>query len=164
MDCPIGLDNNKKYTITGNDKNILTKIEKDGWIGILCENELEKYNEHRWKIKILKTQNNYIRVGVVPKDYDINTSDNYSCGWCFYNYNCYLYSGPPLNYNKGSNLNQIKNEVEIVINMTKDTGALKFIIDNEDKGCSYTDIPLDKHLVPVVFLYSANDSVEVIKY
>lgn len=48
--------------------------------------------------------------------------------------------------------------------MTRDTGALKFIIDNKDKGCSYTDIPLDKPLVPVVFLYSANDSVEVIKY
>lgn len=47
------------------------------------------------------------------------------------------------------------------MNMNK--GTMKFIIDNEDKGESYTGIPLDKPLVPVIFLYDKDDSVEVTK-
>ena len=39
--------------------------------------------------------------------------------------------------------------------------SLKFIINNEDKGDSYTNIPIDKPLFPVVFLEYQNDSVEV---
>ena len=41
--------------------------------------------------------------------------------------------------------------------------TLKFIIDNEDNGESYKDIPLDKPLTPAVFLYNINDSVEIIR-
>ena len=48
----------------------------------------------------------------------------------------------------------------VVINTNKRT--LKFIIDNEDKGECYTDIPLDKDISPVVFLNGTNDSVEII--
>ena len=39
--------------------------------------------------------------------------------------------------------------------------SLKFIINNEDKGDSYTDIPLDKPIYPAVCLYNINDSVEI---
>ena len=46
------------------------------------------------------------------------------------------------------------------MNMNKRT--LKFIIDNEDKGESYTDIPIDKPRAPVIFLFNSNDSVEII--
>ena len=53
----------------------------------------------------------------------------------------------------------VKNEIIIVANLIK--GTLKFIIDNEDKGDSYNDIPLDKPLVPAIFLYDNNDSVEI---
>lgn len=42
--------------------------------------------------------------------------------------------------------------------------TLKFIVDGEDKGESYSRIPTDKPLVPVVFLYHKNDSVEIIDY
>ena len=41
-------------------------------------------------------------------------------------------------------------------------GTLKFIIDKEDKGDSYTNIPLDKPLFPSVLLYHLNDSLEII--
>ena len=47
------------------------------------------------------------------------------------------------------------------MNMNKRT--LKFIIDNEDKGDSYTDIPIDKPLFPAVFLNNTNDSIEIIE-
>ena len=47
------------------------------------------------------------------------------------------------------------------MNMKKRT--LKFIIDNEDKGDSYINIPIDKPLFPAVLLYHTNDSVEIIE-
>ena len=161
--CPINIDQREKYTITGDNKNIITKIGNECWISILGENELEKNKEHKWKIKIIKNYYNRIRIGIVPNDFDINSSDNYSCGWCFYCFDSCLYSGPPLNYNgKSTNLSKIKNEIVIVLNMIK--GTMKFIIDNEDKGESYSNIPLDKSFVPVIFLYDINDSVEVTNY
>ena len=39
--------------------------------------------------------------------------------------------------------------------------TLKFIINNEDKGDSYTDIPIDKPIFPAVLLYNRNDSIEI---
>ena len=41
-------------------------------------------------------------------------------------------------------------------------GTIKFIINKEDKGESYINIPLDKPLSPIVFLYHMNDSVQII--
>ena len=41
--------------------------------------------------------------------------------------------------------------------------TLKFIINNEDKGESYTDIPIDKPLFPAVILDNVNDSVEILE-
>ena len=98
-------------------------------------------------------------VGVAPIDFDINSSNYYNYGWYFYFANC-LYSGPPHNFSgKSANLSDIKDEIIIVMNM--EIGSLKFIINNEDKGYSYTDIPLDKPLAPAVFLYNLNDSIEI---
>ena len=159
-ESPLDKNNKLKYTITGDNKNILTKIEKQEWIGILSENVLKKPKEYKWKIKILKNQHRWIRVGIVPKDYDINLSGNYSCGWCFYDYYHALYSGPPHNYNgKESNLSHITNEIFIVVNTEK--GTMKFIIDKVDQGDSFTNISFDTPYVPIVFLYGLNDSVEV---
>ena len=39
--------------------------------------------------------------------------------------------------------------------------TLKYIINNEDKGDSYNNIPIDKPLYPAVFLYNKNDSVQI---
>ena len=46
--------------------------------------------------------------------------------------------------------------------MDMDKRALKFIIDNEDKGDSYTNIPIDKPIFPTILLYHVDDSVEII--
>ena len=76
--------------------------------------------------------------------------------------NQYLYSGPPFNYSgKGTNLSKVNDEIVLVMNMKKRT--LKFIINNEDKGDSYTDIPIDKPIFPAVILYDTNDSVEILE-
>ena len=143
----------------------MTKTGSDDvYIGSICENELDKSKEeHIWKIKILKTQSYYILVGVATIDFDINTASyqtNKNYGWYYFCYYGTLYSGPPHNYqNKGANLKSQNNEIRIIMNMKK--RSLKFIIDNEDKGKSYTDIPLDKPIAPSVLLYHQNDSVEI---
>ena len=78
-------------------------------------------------------------------------------------YNCYdqlLYSGPPQNYDKQkSNINKVKDEIIVIMDMNK--GSLKFIVDNEDKGNSFSNIPIDRPLFPSVLLYDAGDSVEI---
>ena len=92
---------------------------------------------------------------------DMNISNPYKYGWF---YNCFsgkLYSCPPQNYDgKIMNLKARKDEITVVMNMNK--GTLKFIIDNEDIGYSYTNIPIDNPLVPAVTLYNKDDSVEII--
>ena len=162
--CPININENRKYSVTGEKENILTKTGNDNsWMGTICEYELEKGKEHKWKIKILKsTKYKNIMVGVAPIDFDISSSNHSSCGWYFYCYNSGLYSGPPHKYsNKGTDLSKVKDEIIVVMNMNK--GTLKFIIDNEDKGESYTDIPLDKPLSPAIILWNTNDSIEIIE-
>ena len=42
--------------------------------------------------------------------------------------------------------------------------TLKFIINNEDKGDSYINIPIDKPIFPAVCLYHKDDSVEISEY
>ena len=77
-ECPKNINNNRMYSISGENKNILTKTGTDNsWMGTLCEFELDKQiEEHKWKIKILQTKNKYIMVGVAPNDFDINSSDH----------------------------------------------------------------------------------------
>ena len=69
-------------------------------MGTICENQLEKCEEFKWKIKILKSSSNNIMVGIAPNDFDINTSLYNNCGWYFRYSNSRLYSGPPHNYPK----------------------------------------------------------------
>ena len=163
--CPININEERKYTVTGNKNNIFTKTGKDAvWMGTICENELEKsIEEHIWKIKILKTSIYNIMIGVATIDFDINSASyesNKNYGWYYYCYNGQLFSGPPHNYqNKSTDLKTKKNEITVIMNMKNRT--LKFIIDNEDKGNIYTDIPLDKPISPSVLLYNTNDSVEI---
>ena len=104
-------------------------------------------------------------VGVAPNDFDFNVYNYDKCGWYLWCYNSppTLYSGPPFNYsNLNTNLSGVKDEVVIVMNMKKRT--LKFIINNEDKGDSYTNIPIDKSLFPAIELYDKDDSVEISEY
>ena len=102
-------------------------------------------------------------MGVAPIDFDIhfNTLNHTNCGWYIYCYNSSLCSGPPFKYKDfKTNLSKVKNEIIVVMNMKK--RALKFIINNEDKGYSYTDLPIDKPLYPAICLLDKGDSVQII--
>ena len=160
--CPKKIDENRKYKIIGEKKNKIVKTGTNGyWTGIICENKLEKSKIYKWKINILKSYSNcnYFKVGVSPADFDINKS-SFNYGWYIDCSSSCLYSGEPQNYNgKMTYLNKVKDELIIIMDMEK--GTLKFIIDDEDNGESYSYIPVDKPLVPAVFLYYINDSLEI---
>ena len=160
--CPKKIDENRKYEIIGDKKNKIVKTGTNGyWTGIICENKLEKSKIYKWKINILKSYSNcnYFKVGVAPIDFDINKS-SFNYGWYIDCSSSCLYSGEPQKYNgKMTYLNKIKDEIIIIMDMEK--GTLKFIIDNEENGESYSDIPIDNPLAPAVFLYYTNDSLEI---
>ena len=63
--------------------NILTKTGTDGYYsGTIEENELDKsIGEHKWKIKILKSKNKDIMVGVSTGDFDFNKTNYNTCGF-----------------------------------------------------------------------------------
>ena len=162
-ECPNNINNNRAYVLSGENNNIMTKIGYQNWAGTICEIELDKsIEEHKWKIKILKTHQKAIMVGVAPNNFDIHSSSFENCGWNFYCYNSTLYSGPPFNYNNSNtNLSKVNDEIIVVMNMKKRT--LKFIINNEDKGDSYSNLPINRPIYPTVFLYDINDSIEIIE-
>ena len=163
-ECPKQINKSREYILSGVDKNIITKTGSRSWTGTICEYELDKsIEEHKWKIKIIKTVNKHIMIGVAPIDFDIASSKYNNCGWYLYCYDSTLYSGPPFNYSsKNTNLSGVKDEVVVVMNMKK--RALRFIINNEDKGDSFTDIPIDKPISPSIFLIDINDSVEILDF
>ena len=160
--CPKNINKDRLYTISGENQNIITKTgSSSGWMGTICENVLENSKIYKWKIKILNSVNKCIMVGIAPIDFDINSSI-YNYGWYLFCYDSTLYSGPPHNYvHKETNLNKVKDEVKIIMNMKKKT--LKFIINNEDKGESYSNIPIDIPLSPAVLIYNNNDSIEILE-
>ena len=161
-ECPENIKETRAYSLSGENNNVLTKTGTDrSNMGTICENELDKsIEEYKWKIKILKTKDKQIMVGVAPSDFDINSSNFDTCGYYLFCHNSTLSSGPPFNYSsKKTNLTEVKDEIVIIMNMKKRT--LKFIINSEDKGDSYTNIPIDKPLFPAIILYHKDDSVEI---
>ena len=162
--CPINIKKERKFIISGKYNNIITKKESNNYYGgTICENELDKsIEEHKWKIKVLKTNKYNFMVGISTSDFDPNKSNYDTCGWFL---DCStspptLYSGPPFGYKgKKTNLSNLENEIVVVMNMKKK--SLKFIINNEDKGDSYIGIPIDKPLFPAILLMNVDDSVEI---
>ena len=165
--CPSNISMQKRFIISGENENILSKKEPNFvWTGTTCLYEFKNLIEYKWKIRILKSKTNQIMVGVAPIDFNAEKIDptdftlNLS-GWFFYCYDLRLYSGPPHNYrNKSSEIKDYSNEITLVMNMNK--RSLKFIINNIDKGEQYNDIPIDKPLCPAVFLFNP-DKVEIIE-
>ena len=158
-ECPPGLSDTRKYIVTGESKNIITKSGNGGdFAGTICEKALDKSIEiHRWKIKILKTKDREINIGVASDDFN-QATPHWNKGYFLYIKQSSLYS---MNYSgKNINLKKVQNEVIVEVNMKNKT--IKFIIDGDDKIVAYTNIPIDKPLFPAVILYTKNDSVEII--
>jgi hypothetical protein len=161
--CPKNISEDRKYIVSGQNGNILTKKGHDmNGMGTICDIIFRKDGIYSWKIKILKTFDYNISIGVAPSDFNIHSSYS-TYGWYFYLRDSSLRSGPPHNYEfHKTNLKKARNEIIVIMNMKKRT--LKFIVDNEDKGDSFTDIPIDKLLSPTVLLYNNDDSIEISKF
>lgn len=160
-ECPINIDENKRYEVQGINQNIIIKKGKNSWTGILCQNELKKNKFHVWKIEPLCNIKN-IMVGVAPSDFEINYSSYQDCGWYFCCCCNGLFSGAPHNYkNKKTSINFIDGD-DIIMIMDTQKGILKCIIGDNDEELLYNNIPLDKPLFPAIFLRDKNDSIEII--
>ena len=160
--CPENIEEEKKYIVTGEKQNIITKIgQNSNYFGIKCEYQLNELKIYKWKIKILKSKCQAIIIWVAPYDFDINKSTYSKYGWYFNCYNGGLYSGPPFNYNNKATNIRVKDELIVEMNIPQK--ILKFIINKEENSASYSNIPLDKPIVPVVHLCDQNDSVEIIE-
>ena len=92
---PTNWKDSLKYEIIGNKNNIVSKTSPDGYLCVICEKKLKKNKIYKWKIKILKTKNYDIKIGVVPIDYE-EKSQNFKNGWYLSCADFNLYSGPPL--------------------------------------------------------------------
>ena len=164
-ECPNDLEENKKYIVSGIDNNILTKVGKNCWTGIMCSQPLEKNKRHIWKIKILESHknSNSIIVGIAPENFDIKTSTYTNCGW----YLCcccgHLFSGAPYNFKDkvvDDKFDLTSKVITFIMNMKN--GCLRYTIDDQKKSKEiYTNIPIDKKLYLVVFLKYKDDKVIV---
>ena len=157
-DCQVKKDG--KYIVTGENKNIITKIgNNESYIYARCQNIFEKGNKYKWKIKILKSKNNKINIGIGYTK-NINLFKAYTFGWFLYCNDLKFYSSPPHNYNiEKTKLNKL--EEEIIVSMDMKKGILNFIIGEEND--SITGIPLEQDLLPVVTLFDDGDSVQISK-
>lgn len=91
----------------------------------------------------------------------VEKKNNSIDGYYFYLNNSSLYSGLPQKYfNKITELNMIKKEIKIIINMK--SKILKFKIDDEEKEAVINDIPIENPLFPTILLYNKNDSIQFI--
>ena len=166
--CPDNIKQEEKtFIISGDNQNIMTRttpFKSWNWTGTTCLDQLEKGKEYKWKIKILNTTHKYILVGVAPIDFVINQTYSQLLGWYIECSISTLFSGPPHNYSEyiGFNLPKVEDEVIVIMNMEKRT--LKFIINNEDRGDQYTNIPIDKPLFPAVLLVDKDDSIQITSY
>ena len=170
-ECPDYAIEKRKYSVDVKNPRIATFIG-DGWNTNIGNTPLPRNNVTSWSIKILKSRYNNgdcFFIGVAPSDINKNEDDNYNkCGWYFDCYSSTLYSGPP-HKNRGKEYGQRKgwgkyvregDSVGVVMDTAK--GELSFAVNEVNYGVAYEGIPLDKPLVPCVFLeYNEGDSVEL---
>jgi len=102
IECPEKISYSREYRVSGEDRNIITKTgENHEWMGTICENELDKSKECIWKIKVLKSEDMKIMVGIAPKDFEIDSSMYNDCGWYYSLSDNSLYGEPKNDLKKG---------------------------------------------------------------
>lgn len=157
----------KKYVIDSTRPSIATCVS-DGCT-VIGEKLLPNLIT-TWNIKIMKSRNNDgygFYIGVAPYYIDQDASSNYNkCGWYLNCYNSTLRSGPPHNYwwrdygPRGKNGQYVRSGDTIGVIMDTTKRTLSFVLN--DTGIAYTDIPIERPLVPCVIIKYDEDSVEIV--
>ena len=57
---------NQDYIITGENRNIITKISEQKWLSVQSQKSFEKDKKYIWKIRILKSKYNNLMIGIAP--------------------------------------------------------------------------------------------------
>ena len=163
-ECPGYVDHGKMvYPIDRNNPRIAKSRYRTRFIG---NTPLPTSKITVWNIKISRSYfreegNTYI--GIAPSDINQNEDNNYyECGWYINDYDLTLISGPPHNFRnkKYKEKSQALNTIGVVMDTTK--GDLSFALNDVNLGVAYEGIPLDKPLVPCVYVGSRDVSVELI--
>ena len=169
--CPDDVYEGRKYSVDEKNPRIVTNPKGDDCT-IIGNTPLPLNKVISWNIRILKSCNNGggIYIGVAPTS--INQDDYYNCNKCGWYFNCYystLRSGPPHNYSckeygprKKWDEDYIHTGDSVGVVMDTAKGDLSFVLDGVNLGVAYKGIPLDKPLVPCVFLRWEGDSVELV--
>ena len=119
-----------------------------------------------WTIKVLnlKISEEALLVGVIPSDAIIHGD---SPCWVLNPCTLSLFSGPPHNYEdkiygpRNEWLQSIRGLESVGVVMDTTKGDLSFALNGVDLGVAYEGIPLDKPLVPCVFIKNQGDAVEL---
>lgn len=170
-ECTHDIYSGRKYSIDPMNPRIATKMGY-GRCTVIGDSFIPARKVTSWRIKVLKTQNNNwasIYVGVAPFDIDRNNNENFTeCGWYFCCISAKLFSGPP-QYYRGKTYGKISdtvtlgpgNFIEVVVNTIK--REVSYVLRGKSLGPAYTDIFLDKPLVPSVVLAigGAGDTIEL---
>ena len=157
--CPTDIEADKKYIVYNRYQNIVKKIGDKSWVGILTEKKLSKHYFHLWKIKITKTKNCNILLGVA--NIDFNNKSSIICGWFVCLCCGKLFSGPLDNLKKEEYENKncnISPSDEIIL-ISKKKSLLVYTKSNVSK--IYSNISFDKPLYPAVCLKDKNDCLEI---
>ena len=152
----------EEHTIAG-------RIEKD-YTTIIGSEVIPKRCVTKWRIKVVETKDgdNGMMIGVAPADVDRREGKDNSeeCGWYFSLYRRNLFSGPPQNERSGNYADCDRINAGDIVTVTMDTtgelGVLSFMVNEKDLGPAYKDIPLDKDLVPALFLYKTEEKAQLL--
>lgn len=172
-ECPSDIDANMRYAVNELNFKVAKRVGEGlyKYCTIIGTATLPPSRVNSWNVKILESVRNDgqgIFVGVAPADINQGDDDNRNkCGWYYDCYNSSLFSGPPHSY-KGKEYGPRKRKgkyvragdsVGVVMDMVK--GEASFTVSGVNYGVAYTGIPIDKPLVPCVFLRYQNDTVEL---
>lgn len=169
-ECPDYVSATRSYEVSGKNSRIATKLHGSGYATIIGNESIPEEKISSWAIKIIESSEkepNFIYVGVAPFDIsqDVDTN-SWELGWYLDCYSCTLCSSPPHNYWKkeygprqadGSYV-KINDEVRVTIDTF--IGEISFSLNDNDLGCAFDNIPLDKPLVPCVLVWNKGDSIE----
>ena len=169
--CPKHLPDHERYSVSKSTPRVATRVvSDDSPLCILSNIPLSLGKVISWNITVLKAKYDHFRgicIGVVPYDATKSTRNGYCDGWflsCDY---LTLFSGGPHKYwgkKYGSaRMGQRMGHLGDTFGVTMDTkrGELSFSMNCVNLGIAYKKIPLNKPLVPCVFLPFEGDSVEI---
>ena len=161
-----------KYEVNNDNPKIAKSLYQDHYSTIIGNSLIPPDKVSSWGIKILKSKGNDgfgILIGVAPADIDQGDDNNYKkCGWYLHCHDFTFCSGPPHNcdgkvYGPRKKIGKYvrnKDTVGVVMDVMK--GELSFVMNKENLGVAYDEIPTDKPLVPCAILWNPGDCVELV--